>query len=679
MSFESPTQPVVRDADLEAERSRPGAKPVDPGPPSPEDLLREIDDLRKANLKLVLELQVERVRQLEEPAGIAERLHRAWAGLGGRSWEQGEPGAAVRAVAAVYSRIVPTREGAPAARWSLSRVELAALVVILVAGVLLRFVDLANTPPGVQGDEAAIAIEGQRIRADGWIGPYSPIAAGTPTGALYAVALAQVWFGDSILTVRLVSAFFGSLTILVLFFVVRRSFGSVAGVLSAGLLAVMGWHIHYSRLGFPNILWPCFVVAGLGALVEAVRDNDRRYWALAGLLFGLGVYTYNAHVIVLLLTGGYLAFLTFGPAVLLLAAALGLATVKPGILATGALAAAVAALIGGRAKVVRNRMTGLAIFAAVLIAVALPMIRYASDESNNYFGYSERLSVVNSEEWDLKSGTGERIRWVTGRYVDYWDRMCCEPVFDGVDATGTVPVVPLATLLLAAAGLVLSLWRGYRMLATMSAILLFVLPFTSVMSVDFALRRTMIESVFLAMFAGVGIARLAQIGWNSRYGRYALIPLVGLIAVVSVRQNLDDYFNGTLVSSEVRWVNAVEMVAASEYIGDLPPGSYVYFMADRWPYSHEIRRYFAPGVPGEDRTERFGEDRLPYDPANGRPVYILIGSYEERLADLQRMYPGGDVAIEGTPEDPVYIAYLPPWPQSNPADPAPATPVAGDG
>jgi hypothetical protein len=267
---------------------------------------------------------------------------------------------------------------------------------------------------------------------------------------------------------------------------------------------------------------------------------------------------------------------------------------------------------------------------------------------------------------------------VADRYVDYWDRMCCDPVFDGVDATGTVPVVPFATMLLAAAGIVLSLWRGYRMLATMSAILLFVLPFTSVMSVDFALRRTMIESVLLALFAGVGVALLVQVGWKRRYGRYVIVPVVALLAVVSVRQNLDDYFYGTLASSEVRWVNAVEMVAASEFIDELPAGSYVYFMTDRWPYSHEIRRYFAPGVPGEDRTERFGENRLPYDPGKGRPVYILIGSYEDRLADLRRMYPGGEVVADDANEVPMFIAYFPPWPQPTREAPS-ATPGAGDG
>lgn len=678
MGSESPAQPVVRDPDRGAERSRDGAEPVDPASSSRDELQHQIEELREANLALVFELQVQRLRDVKREARFGDWLRDVRGRFGHRGEVQSGAPAVLRVLSIASSRLAPIREDAPASRWSLARIEAVALAIILVAGVLLRFVDLATVPPGVQGDEAAIAIEGQRIRADGWIGPYSPIAAGTPTGALYAVALAQVVFGDSILTVRLVSAFFGSLTILALFFVVRRSFGAMAGGLSAGFLAVMGWHIHYSRLGFPNILWPFFVVAGVGALVEAVRDNDRRWWALSGLIFGLGVYTYNSHVIVLVLTGGYLAFLAFGPPILLLGAALGLATISPGLLSTIAMAAAAAAVLSAHAVALRSRINGLAIFALMLVVIAMPMIRYAADESNNYFGYGQRLSVVNSEEWKLKSDTGERVRWIADRYVDYWDRMCCEPVFDGVDATGTVPVVPLASLLLAAAGLVVSLWRGCRVLATLSGIYLFVLPFTSVMSVDFALRRTMIESVFLAMFAGVGVAQGIRIGWSRPYGRYAVIPLVGLLAVASVRQNLDDYFNGTLDSTEVRWVNAVEMVAASEYIGDLPPGIYVYFMADRWPYSHEIRRYFAPDVPGEDRSEQFGQSRLPYDPGNGRPVYVLIGSYEERLADLQRRYPGGEVVVNGPAEDAVFVAYLPPWPESGSTTSPSPTPTAGD-
>lgn len=622
----------------------------------------EIRRLREANLRLVLELQIERSRRAADiPSSTAERARRVWDGA--------REGAIVATVARgvtsvlpIYRRVLPEREAAAAAPWALARWESVAILLIVVAGILLRFVDLAETPPGVQGDEAAIAIEGQRIREDGWIGPYSPIAAGTPTGALYAVALAQTWFGDSILTVRLVSAFFGSLTVAAVFLVTRRSFGAAAGVAAAGLLATMGWHIHYSRLGFPNVLWPFFVVLGLGALVEAVRSGDRRFWAAAGVVLGLGVYTYNSQVIVLAMIGGYLGLLSFGLPAVLLGAAVGLAVLSPGVVATVAVAAAVVAMVARRTAGGGERLGGLIVFALVLVLVAFPMIRYAADEGNNYFGYSERLSLTNSDEWAEKAGTGERVGWVADRYVEYWDRMCCAPRFDGVDASGTVPLVPLGTVILAAAGIAIAMWRGQRVLATISALIVLLIPLTSVMSVDFALRRTLIETVFLAMFAGVATVEGIRIGWRWRYGRYAVIPLVGLLAVVSVRQNLDDYFNGTLDSSEVRWVNAVEMVAASEYIGELPSGSYVYFLTDRWPFSHEIRRYFAPGAAGEDRSEGFGEYRLPYDPALGRPVYVMVGSYEEDLAGLQGRYPGGEVVVSGEAEDPDFVAYLPPWP-----------------
>lgn len=624
----------------------------------------EVRRLREANLRLTLELQIERSRHAATTSDtFTDRARRFRVS----ALEHSRPNTSARVASSTLSlvhRLFPTREAPAAAPWRLSRWETVAILVIVVVGILLRFVDLADTPPGVQGDEAAIAIEGQRIRRDGWIGPYSPIAAGTPTGALYAVALAQTWFGDTIHTVRLVSAFFGTLTVVALFLVTRRSFGSATGVVSAGFLATMGWHIHYSRLGFPNILWPLFVVLGLGALVEAVRGGDRRFWAAAGIILGLGVYTYNSQVIVLAMIGGYLALMSFGFPAALLAASVGLAVVSPGLLATFALAIAVLAVVIWRSDARDHRLGGLVVFAVALVIVAFPMIRYAADESNNYFGYSERLSLTNSDEWADKAGTGERIRWVAGRYVDYWDRMCCDPRFDGVDASGTVPIVPLGTVLLAAAGIVVALTRGRRTLAAVSAMIVLAIPLTSVMSLDFALRRTLIETVFLSLFAGVAVVEGIRFGWRRRFGRYAVIPLVGLIAVVSVRQNLDDYFNGTLASSEVRWVNAVEMVAASEYIAALPEGSYVYFMTDRWPFSHEIRRYFAPDAAGEDRSEGFGKYGLAYDPAKGRPVFVLVGSYEENLARLQGRYPGGEVFVSGGGANPDFVAYLPPWPSA---------------
>lgn len=642
------------------------------------ELQRLRDELaleRAERMQLALELQVERARRdiLVDTPAIVDRRRSDRSVSGVWHWHRRLLGGrAFTSLGGLYRRVLPEREASAAAPWALARWEIGVLLLIVAVAAVVRFTDLADIPPGVQGDEAAIAIEGRRVREEGWIGPYSPIAAGMPTGVIYAVSGAQRLFGDSIHSVRLVAAFFGTLTVPLLYLLMRRSFGRYAAVAGAGFLAVTGWHIHYSRMGFPNIDWPFFVTAGLLALVEASRSASRWWWAGAGALLGLGVYTYSSHMVFLALIAAHLGLTLLGLPAILLGMAVLLSVASPGVLSTLLIAIAVAALlVSPFSPRSRGRFGGAVVFAAVLVVVALPMIRYAADERNNYFGYGERLSLTNSEEWAARSGTGERVTFLAGRYVDYWDRLCCHPRFDGVDATGTVPLVPLSMLLLAFAGMGFALWRGHRLLATVGALTVLAVPLTSVLSVDFALRRTLILTVFLAMFAGVAMVEAVRYGWRWRYGRYAVLPLVGLLAVVSVRQNLDDYFNGTVTSSQIRWVDAVEMVAASRYAATLPDGSYVYFLTERWPFSHEIRRYFAPDAAGEDRSEDFGEYRLPYDPENGRPVYVLVGRYEDDLTRLQARYPGGDVVSRGPEENPDFIAYLPPWPPS--ASPAPTS------
>lgn len=643
------------------------------------DRLRaELDALRLRNAQLTLALQVERVRN--------EADSRDWESSG--TWEDGEStnwldqasgwlnrprisvgDVAASALATIYRRLLPAQEAPAAATWRLAGWEWAALLLIVALAAFLRYYHLSSVPPGVQGDEAAMAIEAGRARHEGWIGPYSSIAAGTPTGMVYIVALFQVLFGDSIHTVRLVVATAGTLTVPLLYFLARRSFGRWAGLAAAGALAVTGWHIHYSRMAFPNNLWPLAVSAAFLALAEAYRTGSRTWWAAAGTLFGLGIYTYNSHAPFLILVGAYLGVLFFGPVTLIFGSAILLAAADPGFLSTATAVIGIAALLATQPLRARSRLAGALALLAPLVLVALPLIRYAANERNNYFGYSERLSIFNSEEWKAKQSDADRLRFLVDRYVDYWDRLSFHPRFDGVDASGTVPLIPPAMLLLAALGVALALWRGQRIIATLGTIVLLALPLASALSVDFALRRTLLVSMLVALFAGVGTAEATRLAWRRQYTRYAIVPLVGLFAVVSIRQNLDDYFDGTAKSAEIKWVDAVEMVALSKYIATLPDGSYVYLLSERWPFSHEIRRYFAPDAVGENRSENFGEHRLPYDPTKGRPVYILVGRYEADLEQLQALYPGGEVIRSGNPDNPDFIAFFPPWPPASSSPP----------
>ena len=64
----------------------------------------------------------------------------------------------------------------------------------------------------------------------------------------------------------------------------------------AGFLAVMGWHVHFARVGFPLEAWPLVVVLGIAALAEAARANSGRWWGIAGAAAAAGIYVYNGQV-----------------------------------------------------------------------------------------------------------------------------------------------------------------------------------------------------------------------------------------------------------------------------------------------------------------------------------------------------------------------------------------------
>ena len=142
-----------------------------------------------------------------------------------------------------------------------------AFLVSALTGVaaLLRLIELTGIPGGLHGDEAVAGLEAQRVLHDGSIGLYSRLAAGQPTGPLYLDALSVKLFGNTALAVRLVPALLGTLTIPLLYVVVRRSLGRQLAALAALLFAVMQWHIHFARIGFPLEAWPLVAVAATGA------------------------------------------------------------------------------------------------------------------------------------------------------------------------------------------------------------------------------------------------------------------------------------------------------------------------------------------------------------------------------------------------------------------------------
>jgi hypothetical protein len=108
----------------------------------------------------------------------------------------------------------------------------------------------------------------------------------------------------------------------------------------------------------------------------------------------------------------------------------------------------------------------------------------------------------------------------------------------------------------------------------------------------------------------------------------------------------------------------------------LPEKPYVYFYSSRWSFNYETRQYLAPDVDGEDRSREFGRVQ-GFGPAGGLDrsldsLVMLLPPYTEALADVRRLYPGGQEVIRRDGDQVLFIAYhLPAVGQAGAAAPRP--------
>src|SRR5581483_10922604 len=59
--------------------------------------------------------------------------------------------------------------------------------------------------------------------------------------------------------------------------------------------ALMTWHLTFSRAAFLVVSWPLAEMAVVALLFMAMKTEELRWYALAGLALGLGLYTYNVY------------------------------------------------------------------------------------------------------------------------------------------------------------------------------------------------------------------------------------------------------------------------------------------------------------------------------------------------------------------------------------------------
>ena len=221
------------------------------------------------------------------------------------------------------------------------------LFAIVLLAFFLRTFRITTNPPSLSWDEVSIGYNAYSILKTGkdehgrffpldtfvGYGDYKP-----PLSIYITVPFVAV-FGLNELAVRLPSALFGTLTVLMTYFLVKeliryglrnnesdvlrvtryglkkkdqeqknsspvtRNTLTIMPLLSAFLLAISPWHINLSRAGFEANIALFLVVVGVYGIFRAVRSPN--VWRVALLPFVGAIYTFNS-------SRYFVAFLSFG-------------------------------------------------------------------------------------------------------------------------------------------------------------------------------------------------------------------------------------------------------------------------------------------------------------------------------------------------------------------------------
>jgi 4-amino-4-deoxy-L-arabinose transferase-like glycosyltransferase len=193
------------------------------------------------------------------------------------------------------------------------------LIGILLLALFLRFYKLDNYP-AINADEASNAYDafslietGRDQHGRSWPLSFQSFNDFKPGLYVYlSIPLIKI-FGLNEWTARIPGALVGVLSVFVLYLLVKELFKKEnLALLSAFLLTISPWHIHFSRGGWEVNLGTFLILIALVFLFrsfEAGKKYKNRNLAVSAVFFALSFYAYHASRVIVPLIGISVAFI----------------------------------------------------------------------------------------------------------------------------------------------------------------------------------------------------------------------------------------------------------------------------------------------------------------------------------------------------------------------------------
>lgn len=488
-----------------------------------------------------------------------------------------------------------------------SRAEIAAIIVVGVGALLLRLIYNQTIPGSWTGDEGSAALigveflNGQRTNlfSLGWFS----------FPALYFVipGLAIGLGGHDYGVLRTPSAIAGALTVVSLYWLARPMFGRLTAALAALLLAALGYHIHFSRIGLQNVWDGLFMVLVLGAFWRGWHTGGRAWFIAAGLVLGLAQYFYVSTRLLPLVLLGWLAL----------------------------------ALLFQR-ETLQQRLADVLWLALVALVAVTPLASFYLHHPDEYAAPVSR--VVLDANWFTQEA--QRLELPVWRVA--WNNLYAATLaFTGLPlrawyGSGKPMLLEVsAPLFIAGVLLLLTMWRDPR--AWLPGLWLAgVIAVGALTESTPAGQRYVIGAPVAALVAAVGLGTLGR--WASEAwpaARRWVYAVLGLILAAAMARELYFYFREYIPDLGRGDPNTEIATLLAGHLAEQPPGSIVYFFGPprMGYYGFSTHPFVAPQVTGNDVLEPLTAP--PTWPITGRTFFVFLPHRDGERALVEAAYPGG--------------------------------------
>ncbi len=284
--------------------------------------------------------------------------------------------------------------------------------MVVLIGAPLRLAWIDSYPPGLFYDPAGEGVDALRV-LHGERPVFLPENNGREPLLNYLMAAVFAFTGPTVGGLRLTVALIGLASLPIAFLWARAWFGPRVALLTTALMAASTWHLFLSRFGVRAVLLPLVEALAIYLVWRAARRGGYLTWAAAGLVIGLGAYTYlPIRLFPIVVAGSTLgaiwmrrrASLRHGPTT-----------------------------VGHPATRVRELAGGIALMVGVAVLVALPLVLYFA---RNPADLNARVSQVSLlDDRDALRQVGDALLKTLGMFVVRGDAFVYtnlpgRPVFD---------------------------------------------------------------------------------------------------------------------------------------------------------------------------------------------------------------------------------------------------------